>query len=101
MSRVIGGWILAWAAAPLSLFFERRYLAHREFIPQAGLWFLLIVIGGWRYSEQFDFSRPSSYVFFGGLSLLALSMFYLCILWERQYRKLHAEREAKPSFIGS
>jgi hypothetical protein len=101
MSRVIGGWILAWAAAPLSLFFERRYLAYREFIPEGGLWFLLIVIGGWRYSEQFDFSRLSTYIFFGGLSLFALSMFYLFFTWEGRYRKLHEQGEVKPSIIGS
>jgi len=100
MSRVIGGWILAWAASALSLVFERRYLSYREFIPEAGLWFVLILIGGWRYSEQFDFSRPSTYIFFGGLGLLALSMFYLLFSWERRYRKLHAAGEAKTSVIG-
>jgi hypothetical protein len=99
MSRVIGGWILAWAVAPVSLVFERRYLAYREFIPQGGLWLLLLVIGGFRYSDQFDFSRPSAYIFFGGLSLMALSMFYLFFSWERRYRKLHAEGTARPSII--
>jgi hypothetical protein len=101
MSRVIGGWILSWSAAALSLVFERRYLAYREFIPEAGIWFALILIGGWRYSEQFDFSRPSTYIFFGGLSLMALSMFYLFFSWEKRNRKLHAERKTSPSFIGS
>ena len=92
MSRVIGGWILAWAAAALTLVFERRYLSYREFIPEAGLWLVLILIGGWRYLDQFDFSRPSTYIFFGGLSLLALSMFYLFVSWEGRYRKLYSER---------
>ena len=93
MSRVIGGWILAWAAAALSLVFERRYLSYREFIPAVGFWIILILIGGWRFSEQFDFSRPSTYIFFGGLSLLALSMFYLFFSFERRYRKLYSERD--------
>jgi len=93
MSRVIGGWILAWAAAALSLVFERRYLSYREFIPEAGLWLVLILIGGWRYSDQFDFSRPSAYIFFGALILLALSMFYLFFSFEGRYRKLYSERD--------
>jgi hypothetical protein len=88
MSRVIGGWILALAASALSLVFERRYLAYRELMFEAGLWLVLILIGGWRYSEQFDFSRPSTYIFFGGLSLVTLSMFYLYFSWEGRYRKL-------------
>jgi hypothetical protein len=99
MSRVIGGWILALAAAALSLVFERRYLSYREFIPEAGVWLVLILIGGWRYSEQFDFSRPSTYIFFGGLSLLALSMFYLFFSWESRYRKMHSESEGRTSAI--
>jgi hypothetical protein len=99
MSRVIGGWILSWSAAGLSLVFERRYLSYREFIPEAGLWFVLILLGGLRYSEQFDFSRPFTYIFFGALSLMALSMFYLFFSWEGRYRKLHSEKEAKTSII--
>jgi hypothetical protein len=91
MSRVIGGWILSWSAASLSLVFERRYLSYREFIPEAGLWLVLILIGGWRFSEQFDFSRPSTYIFFGGLGLMALSMFYVFFSWEGRYRKLYSE----------
>lgn len=95
MSRVIGGWILSWSAAALSLVFERRYLAYREFIPEAGIWFALILIGGWRYLDQFDFSRPAAYVFFGVLILLTLLMFYLFFSLERQYRKVNAMHELK------
>jgi hypothetical protein len=99
MSRVIGGWILSWSAAAFCLVFERRYLAYREFIPEAGLWLVLILIGGLRYSEQFDFSRPSTYVFFGGLGLLALLMFSLFFSWERRYRELYPGRSGKSSIV--
>jgi hypothetical protein len=89
MSRVIGGWILFLAAAALTPMFERRYIAYREFIPEAGIWFTLILIGGWRYSDQFDFNRPTTYIFFSVLILLILLMFYLFFSLERQYRKVN------------
>jgi hypothetical protein len=92
MSRVVGGWILFLAMAALSLLFERRYIAYREFIPEAGIWALLL-IGGWRYSDQFDFSRPAAYVFFGALILLTVLMFYLFFSLEKQYRKVNAVRK--------
>jgi hypothetical protein len=92
MSRVIGGWILFLAAAALSLVFERRYIAYREFIPEAGIWFTLILIGGWRYSDQFDFGRAATYIFFGVLILLILLMFYLFFSLEKQYRKVNAPK---------
>jgi hypothetical protein len=100
MSRVIGGWILSWAAAALSLVFERRYLAYREFIPEAGVWLVLILIGGLRYSDQFDLSRPSTYIFFGGLSIMALSLFYLFFSWERRYRSLYSEKAQESHLEG-
>jgi hypothetical protein len=84
MSRLIGGWILFLGTAALSPLFERRYIAYREFIPEAGIWFALLLIGGWRYSSQFDFSRPGAYIFFGALILLILMMFYLFIDQFRQ-----------------
>jgi hypothetical protein len=93
MSRVIGGWILFLASAALSLVFERRYIAYREFIPEAGIWFALILIGGWRYLDQFDFNRPATTFFFGALILLTLLMFYLFFSLERQYRKVNAVHE--------
>jgi hypothetical protein len=89
MSRVIGGWILFLAVAPLSLFFERRYIAYREFIPEAGIWFTLLLIGGWRYSDQFNFSRSAAYIFFGVLILLTGLMFYLFFSLEKQYHKVN------------
>lgn len=88
MSRVIGGWLLFIATGALCLLFEKRYIVYREFILQAGVWFALLLLAGWRHLNNFDFGRPATYVFFGTLVLLVPLMFGLFALFENQHRML-------------
>ena len=88
MSRVIGGWLLFIASGALCLLFEKRYVVYREFILQAGVWFALLLLAGWRHSDNFDFSRPATSVFFGLLVLLIPLMFGLFLVFEKQHRML-------------
>jgi hypothetical protein len=86
MSRVISGWLMFIATGALCLLFERRYSVYREFIPQAGIWFALILLAGWRHANNFDFGRPAAYIFFGMFIILVPLMFGLFFLFERQRR---------------
>jgi hypothetical protein len=86
MSRVITGWLIFMGTGALCLLFERRYSVYREFIPEAGIWSALILLAGWRHADNFDFSRPAAYVFFGTFVLLVPLMFGLFFLFERQHR---------------
>ena len=86
MSRVISGWVLFIATGALCLAFERRYAVYREFLPQVGIWFALIFIAGLRHINNFDFSRPASYIFFAVFAILPPIMFGAFFFFERQYR---------------
>ena len=86
MSRVISGWLMFIATGVLCLWFERRYSVYREFMLQAGIWFALILFAGWRHLDNFDFSRPAAYVFFGLFIILVPLVFGLFFYFERQSR---------------
>jgi len=86
MSRVIGGWLLFLATGSLCLLFERRYAAYREYIPAAGIWFILLLAAAVRNTANFDFSRPAAYIFFGVLIVLIALLWFAAYYFERKYR---------------
>jgi len=88
MSRVISGWILFIGTGALCLVFEQRYVVYREFLLQAGIWFALILIAGLRHLNNFDFSRPASYIFFAVFAILPPLVFGIFFYFERQYRAI-------------
>ena len=86
MSRVISGWVLFIGSGAMYLGIERRYAAYREFLFTAAIWFTLILIAGVRHSDNFDFSRPATYIFYALFGILPPVMFGLLFYFERQYR---------------
>jgi hypothetical protein len=86
MSRVISGWILFIGAGSLCIFLERRYKVYREFIMAAIVWFSMLLLAGILHRSDFDFTRPSAYIFFGVFSAVVTLMIILFLNFERRYK---------------
>lgn len=86
MSRVISGWVLFIGVGALCTLLERRYKVYREFILAATVWFFLLLVAGIWHRSDFDFTRVSSYIFFGLFAAVVPFMLFLFITFERRYK---------------
>lgn len=81
MSRIIGSWLLFVAVGLLCLLFERRYIAYRQYLIPAAVWFAILFFASFFHLDNFDFSHTGAWLWFGvtgGASLGAAgSYFYL------------------------
>lgn len=86
MSRIIGAWLLFIATGLVCMLFERRYIAYRYYLLPAALWFAIFFMASFFHIDNFDFSRPSSYLWFIITPLASLSAIGAFLLMESRYR---------------
>ena len=83
-ARVVGGWFALPGVVGLMYSTDRRWSAWRIVLESQMIGILLILIGAVRAWGDFDQSRPTTWLFVGGLSLLLLSLLALYISAQRQ-----------------
>jgi len=86
MSRVIGSWMMFIGAGAMVLLFERRYIAYRYFLPCAAFWFALLFVAALFHLDNFDFGRPSAWLFFVVLGGAVIGLIADFLYFERRYR---------------
>ena len=87
MSQVIGGWVLFISTGLLCLFFERRYLAYRYFLPSAGLWMAILFIFSFFHLDNFNPGRAATWVWFalvGGVAIALFGVSFYLELFQRR-----------------
>jgi hypothetical protein len=81
MSQVMGGWVLFISTGLVCLFFERRYVAYRYFLPAAGIWMAILFVFSLIHLDNFDPGRAATWIWFalvGGASIAIFGVsFYL------------------------
>jgi hypothetical protein len=87
MSRVIGGWAMFFGTGGIVLFLEPRYSAYRALLSSVVVYDILLLIGTFRYLDQFDFTRSSTWIWFIFLITSILSVTALVTFYERRYRQ--------------
>jgi hypothetical protein len=86
MSRIIGAWLLFIATGLLSMLFERRYIAYRYYLLPATLWFAIFFVASFFHTDNFDFTRPTAYIWFALTAIASLSALGSFLLMESRYR---------------
>ncbi|HJR81028.1 MAG TPA: hypothetical protein VJ821_13205 [Anaerolineales bacterium] len=86
MSRVIGGWVSFIGTGMLCLLFERRYIAYRYFLPSAGIWMMILFIASFFHTDNFNFTRAGSWLWFILTGVAAIAIFGISFLLEQGYR---------------
>ena len=86
MSRVIGSWMLFMGVAGMCLFFERRYIVYRYFLPCAAFWFALLFVMALFHLDNFLFDRTSAWLFFVVLGAVVVGLMADFLYFERRYR---------------
>jgi hypothetical protein len=87
MSQVIGGWILFISAGLLCLFFERRYLAYRYFLPAAGIWMAVLFVFSFFHLDNFDPGRAATWIWFALVGGAAIALFGVSFYLELYQRR--------------
>lgn len=99
MSQVIGGWIMFLGTGLCCLFFERRYIAYRYFLPSAGFWMALLFVASFFHLDNFNFTRIGSWFWFVLTGLLSVIIFGLFFYLERSFRSLANPSAAVPAML--
>ena len=86
VSRVIGAWLLFITTGLLSMLFERRYIAYRYYLLPAAVWFAIFFAASFFHMDNFDFSRPTAYIWFALTAIASLSALGSFFLMESRYR---------------
>ena len=86
MSRVVGGWLLFIGAGGLLAAVEGRYTAYRYYIPQAVLWFLILLGASLVYFDDFNTDRIETWSYFAALVGVVVLLSALFLLLERRYK---------------
>ena len=73
-------------AGAMVLLFERRYIAYRYFLPCAAFWFALLFVAALFHLDNFDFGRPSAWIFFVVLGGVVIGLMADFLYFERRYR---------------
>ena len=53
MARVVAAWIMFLGAGLLCLSFERRYIAYRQYLPSASVWFAILFVASFFHQDNF------------------------------------------------
>jgi len=85
MGRVFGGWFLLPGAAGLMSYIEPRWSSFRPVLPDAAIWQALLLVGSLMHLSDFDFNRPSVWVWFGALVGGILLTLGIYIYYERRF----------------
>ncbi|MEP6775266.1 MAG: hypothetical protein ABJA50_06680, partial [Chloroflexota bacterium] len=86
ISRIIGAWLLFIATGLVCMLFERRYIAYRYYLLPAALWFAIFFVASFFHMDNFDFSRPTAYIWFALTAIASLSAAGSFLLMESRYR---------------
>lgn len=98
-ARVVGGWLLQFAAALAAMSRERDWIAIRLLLPQAGLTMALLLGATLRFRESFSWSDPSAWVYVGILAGGFVVNSATFIRFESM--RLRSERRGQPSKVKS
>jgi hypothetical protein len=94
MSRIIGGWVLFAGVGLAFLFFERRYIVYRYFLPCSGIWMAILFFSSFLHLDNFNFSRAGSWLWFVLVGVLALAAFGFYFYMESLHRRSAAQPHA-------
>jgi hypothetical protein len=95
VSRIIGAWLMFIATGLVCMIFERRYIAYRYYLLPAALWFAIFFVASFFHMDNFDFSRPTAYIWFALTALASLSALGSFLLMESRYR-IHQSQPLLP-----
>jgi hypothetical protein len=87
MSRVIGGWVVFASVGLVCLFFERRYIAYRYFLPVAGVWMAILFSASWFHLGDFNPARAATWIWFALVGGLAVTLFMVSASMEARLRR--------------
>jgi hypothetical protein len=87
MSRVIGGWAIFLGTGGIVMYIEPRYSAYRALLASVVIYNILLLIGSLRFLDQFDFTRPATWVWFLFVITGILSVSAMVVFYERRYRQ--------------
>lgn len=90
MSRVIAGWIVFASTGLVCLFFERRYMAYRYFLPVAGVWMAILFTVSLFHLGDFNPGRAATWIWFvllGGLVATLFGVFFYMEAYRRRHRE--------------
>lgn len=87
MSQVIGGWVLFISTGLLCLFFERRYIAYRYFLPAAGTWMAILFASSFFHLDNFNPGRAATWIWFALVGGASIAIFGVSIYLEVYQRR--------------
>ena len=95
--RVVGGWLLFFAAALAGMGLERDWSSIRLLFPQAALGMTLLLSGVARFRNSFHWERPASWVYVGAVVVALFFTVSIFVLHEQRSRRTLVARPSPVS----